>query len=748
MTNTQSDQAYQVEYSPTFMDSVARSVEVKDQFLAQLWETVTLLAQKPFGTPRLQTHDVGNARNGKPVFSSDVGGRRSDRRLVWQVFNRTIVVLLYGKHKVQDQAKRMNVAFDPTEQRVVVTVQAESADEPEQSYVDRRLQAGRLFMAWGDKELADFGFGNHVAAVLRPLNTEDELFNLEDSMTIEDFTRAVNLLIFDHPDGESAALADLEARLAAEAAASKAMEPVATEEDLELERHLADPRGGAWFTAAEPEFLKDIINRPIEDWMVFLHPDQREIVTRTFNGPARVRGSAGTGKTVVGLHRAAHLAEVNRHAGNGEKILFTTFVKSLPPVFESLFERLPGTHPEEVDFIHIDKLAAAICRGAGDDLVTAPAQIDKAFETAWRRKVTSSSPLGQACFTSHYVREEITAVIKGRGLDSLDDYLDIARTGRRARMSKPQRSQVWELMQEWDSEMERAGTVDFADVVVRALHHARTRTAPKYSAAIIDEAQDLTLAGLQLVRCLVNGRAGEDRQDGLMILGDGAQRIYAGGFTLRQAGIEVRGRSSLLKINYRNTQEIVEAAMAVTGDGDVSDHGDDFKRGDAPAAALRNGARPLLVEAASIDAEIDWIAAKISELSDTDRVGLGDVGILVSTNRLVQRVLNGLADAGIAAQDLGSYEGQSVEAVKVGTYHRGKGLEFKAVFLPAVARGRFPPNPHDVESEDERMELNELAQSQLFVAMTRARDLLAVLYDRDPSDVLLPHLNYFDRISA
>jgi len=160
-----------------------------------------------------------------------------------------------------------------------------------------------------------------------------------------------------------------------------------------------------------------------------------------------------------------------------------------------------------------------------------------------------------------YGEEEIRAVIKGRGVRKIDGYLAMERTGRRTRFGEPLRLQTWDLMQEWDSQMAARGTVDFPDVVLRARDHARRRASPAYRAAIVDEAQDLTLVGLQLVRALVNGPDGTDPADGLLIVGDGAQRIYAGGFSLRQAGVETRGRTTVLRVNYRNTQEIIDSAM-------------------------------------------------------------------------------------------------------------------------------------------------------------------------------------------
>ena len=140
-------------------------------------------------------------------------------------------------------------------------------------------------------------------------------------------------------------------------------------------------------------------------------------------------------------------------------------------------------------------------------------------------------------------------------------------------MGQRLRAQVWNLREAWDEEMSRRGVLDFADVIVRALHYARQLDEPLYSALIVDEAQDITMAGLLFLRALVNApHPDRDRPNGMLILGDGAQRIYPGGYTLRQAGIEVRGRTTVLSINYRNTDEILNAAMAVAGDSQVQGH--------------------------------------------------------------------------------------------------------------------------------------------------------------------------------
>jgi superfamily I DNA/RNA helicase len=369
--------------------------------------------------------------------------------------------------------------------------------------------------------------------------------------------------------------------------------------------------------------------------------------------------------------------------------------------------------------------------------------VNSAFASAWKRVVTEESPIKRAGLTRQYVRDEITSVIKGRAISSIDLYLGLERTGRRTRFGEPLRSQVWELMVRWDEEMHQRGTVDFVDIVRKARDIARQEATPRYRAAIIDESQDISLVGLQFIRALVNGN-GADRPDGLLIVGDGAQRIYPGGFTLRQAGIEVSGRATMLKTNYRNTTAIIGAAMAVAGAEPVDDLGDEYKRADDAAEAIRAGGFvPRLVVCSDESGERKWIVDTIRQLDRDHVMGLGDIAIFAPTNRQVDELVEMLKAEQIDAIKLASYDGRTTPEVKVGTFHRAKGLEFKAVFLPSVSKGVFP-RPRDTGQDDqEYAEARSLAIAQLFVAMTRARDALFVLCSGDPTPEVEAALDRF-----
>ena len=792
---------YQCTEAVSFWDCVD-SLRRDDRHKGQLVDTLSDLRSDPF-RDRLRTHKIGTALNGRDMFASDVGGRGSDRRVVWQFVNRTIVVLLYGTHKIYDRARRMRVAYDPGQHQVTVYERGADA-EPEQPYQYQRASVGRLFMAWTDEELESFGFPPAMVACLRSLNTDDELLELTDELG-DYCDTALNLVAYGCPDGPEpgtvrpdvynatgpgpetaqpetynatepgaigASDADSESGSRAVLPASSA-DTAATDaelEDAELEACLADDRSGRWFTRTEPEFLAEIIKRPIEDWMIFLHPEQRSVVRQEYNGPARVRGPAGTGKTVIGLHRAAWLARRGRVGGRnhsgplftqtqlladpgtrptdphtsptdpraGLPVLFTTHIKSLLPVLESLYLRLPGTRDGEVEFVNIDKLARGICRQADDEPDIVAHEIDAAYSEACKRVITRGSPLERSGLTPEYLRDEITKVIKGRAVDTLDRYLEIRRTGRRVPLRRAQRTQTWELMQTWDAEMAGRSTVDFCDVITRALGHARKLDAPLYSAVIADETQDLTLTGLMLLRALVNAPDPDtDCPNGLLILGDAAQRVYPGGFKLHQAGVEVRGRTTLLKHNYRNTEEIMGAALAVAGGSRIDDLDEQFRRGDARASALRSGPKPRLIQATGIDAQMKEIIRMIGELTGSGTgYGLGDMAVLTPANGQANSVCKRFKQHGIAYQKLDRYDGTSNSSVKVGTYFRGKGLEFKVVFLPQVTSNVFPKPRRKHEPEEEYAERCDLELSRLFVAMTRARDLLIVLHDGKPSEAI------------
>ena len=479
--------------------------------------------------------------------------------------------------------------------------------------------------------------------------------------------------------------------------------------------------------------------------MVFLHPSQRSIIERRLDGPGRVRGGAGTGKTVVALHRAAALARRYETGKSAAKpILFTTFVRSLVPVMERLYLRLPGTGPGEVTFTNVDKLALPLFYRGGGKGKLDPAAVDAAFASAWRQAVGKGSAIAASGLSRDYMREEIRTVIKGRALRTVDEYLGVQRTGRQTRFPEALRREVWALRLAWDGEIAKRGAVDFPDVILGALEASQQLPEPSYQAAIIDEAQDLSLAALLLVRSLVNGPEGVDRPDGLLIVGDGAQRVYPGVYSLRQAGVEVRGRTSVLRQNYRNSAEIIRAAVLAAGSDEVDDIDETLRRGDAVDLPARTGPLPIVVSCPSRDAEHEHLCSQLHALIASEEVGAGDIGVFARTNKAVEELLTMLHLADIPSLRLDRYTGETTAEVKVGTYFRAKGLEFKVVYLPGLEDGAWPrprqPGQDDAAYDEQR----RLDLSQLFVALTRARDQLIITCTGTPAAPILEAIDAFE----
>lgn len=470
----------------------------------------------------------------------------------------------------------------------------------------------------------------------------------------------------------------------------------------------------ALLTAAEIEsaLVEGVLAQPIEEWMAFLHPTQAHLVRRSFSGPSRIRGAAGTGKTVVGLHRAAYLAR----AAEG-KVLVTTFVRTLPAVLSALLERLAPEVTDRVEFIGVYGFATNLLKDRGIRYNLNPQQIKILFDRVWLER-GSTGLLGRIDPSSAYWKEEIDSVIKGRGLTRFDDYAKLARSGRRRKLSVDQRTAVWNFYVEFETARKAAGIHDFPDIISRAEASLRERPLEGYSAVIIDEAQDLSCMMVRMLHSLV-----ADKADGLNLIGDGQQTIYPGGFTLAEANVSIAGRGVVMTTNYRNTKEIVEfAATLVAGDEFVDIEGGSGTA-DATGEILRSGARPTIQRFTS-NRDHDASLVKHIRSVASGQVALGDIGVLAMHKWHVTDVVKALTSAGIPSVDLENYDGRPTHAVKVGTVHRAKGLEFKQVFVARTSRALLD---NDVKSiGDARRERHDLDRRALYVAMTRARDGLWV----------------------
>jgi hypothetical protein len=711
--------SYSLVYTDRFNACISEYSKRDPRYLAELMETVAELSRRPFGNPQLQTHGM-KAVPGEKRFISYVGGSKG-RRLIWSRFNRSIVLLLYGEHDVEEQAERLVITSDGVDGGPTITERVEVGGSNLAEPAVAAAEPGQLFVAWSDPELRAFGFAEHEVPVLRRLDTEGELLVL--GLADASFERAYNLLAYQDPLGPAAEEASEQQQIAIEAQTRELRA-----DERKLEAQIQSPMARKHFLPVSDEELRELLAAPVEDWMVFLHPDQAELVERTFSGPARVRGAAGTGKTVVGLHRARHLAQKYE-----DKVLFTTYVNNLPPVFGELFKRLADADACRVEFVNLHKIALGLVAPVDGHVDLNREAIDSAFAAACSAAARPGGALRDAGLTRGYLREEIDWVIKGRGLVDLDEYLVLARTGRGTPLGEAARREAWDLYEEYQRQLERRKLQDFNDIITRAIELlVLGRARSPYRAVVIDEAQDLTQTGLQLAFAL----AGGGRPDGLFILGDGQQSVYPGGVNLLQAGIDVRGRSTMLKVNYRNPQPIADLARRLVFDSRVEDLSDEDE---APAGAtevVKDGESPELEPFDSVDAHDAALVARIEELTRREDTGPGDIAVLLPTNRLAQQYESLISRLGLRTQKLTKYDGVPSDAVKVGTYQRGKGLEFKRVFIPRLDGDGIGDSRRHGEDEATHAERIELLRRQVYVAITRARDGVWLGWVGSPSQLV------------
>jgi hypothetical protein len=471
-----------------------------------------------------------------------------------------------------------------------------------------------------------------------------------------------------------------------------------------------------------PAELIELFHKPFAFWRVYLHPTQRQAAYGSFSGPAQVTGGPGTGKTVVALHRARHLA------AHGGQVLLTTFTGTL---VDSLLEnlRLLENDPEilaRIDVRTVDQVAAQIVREHRGRY----AIIDGPDEQAlWGRIVRRRG----ADHSETFIAEEWRQIILAQDLTTLDAYLAARRVGRGRRLGSLQRAQVWNVVSEFEQELDERGYRTYDTVCAEAARIMTAQEDKPYDHVVIDEAQDLHPVRWRTLRALV-GSAPND----LFIAGDTHQRIYDNRVSLRSIGIPVAGRSTRLTINYRTTAEILDWSHAVLSGERI----DDLDEGTATLAGLRSevhGRTPQLVPADTKNQESALLVDKVRGWLSSG-VQPGEIGIAARSGPAAQEAAKALRNAGIEACHLTRTNGPVDGQVQTMTMHRMKGLEFRCVAVIGVGEHQLPaPGSVRAAVDDELAHTHDLQRERclLFVACTRAREDLHVSWHGAPS-VFLP----------
>lgn len=446
--------------------------------------------------------------------------------------------------------------------------------------------------------------------------------------------------------------------------------------------------------------VEGALQKPIEDWMTFLHPSQAQLVTRSFRGPARIRGATGTGKTSVALHRVARLARLGF-----TPVLYATFSNKLPGIFRELFLGLAPGAAEHAEFVTIHSWARTLLRTRGMAATVDPVAANDAFEVAWQR-AGAGTALDTPRTAAPYWLDEISAVIKGGGLRVFEDYASRQRIGRVVGINQAQRERCWALYEAYEEELARRKIVDFDDLVSMALLAVQVEPLEEpYRCVVVDEVQDCTLEAVRLMAAVTGGG-----DDALLLVGDGQQSIFRTGFRMADVPLDVGGRVVTLQTNYRTTRQIADLAYRLLGD-DAFDDCDDAPSRRGHVDAVRDGPEPVQMTFANDDDQAAALVAAVRERLDDPFTRAGDIGVLVPYRSQVDRLVGALTAQGLHAHGLA--DRVVPRGIRVGTWASSKGLEFKHVMLPSCREPGEAGSP--AETRWSRM---------LFVAMTRARDTL------------------------
>ncbi len=468
---------------------------------------------------------------------------------------------------------------------------------------------------------------------------------------------------------------------------------------------------------ADQDELEQALAFPWEKWGVFLHPSQRDLTERSFAGSARVAGSAGTGKTIVAIHRAVRLARENSDA----RILLASFSQ---PLADAMAKKLLVLAPETGGIV--PRITTASFRGIAEQMYQLEHGVRPRItsDTVLRQRLSEAARTAQLKgFSDRFLLSEWTNVIDAWGITAFDAYATVQRMGRKSRLGPNQRERLWPVFEAVRSVLAAEHYTTWAQVFTELAETLAGRSRKPFDHIILDEAQDLAPAELRFFAALAP--AGPDA---LLLAGDMGQRIFQHPYSWSSLGVEVRGRSHTLKVCYRTSQQIRQAAdhllPVVLRDVDGLE---DERRG---IVSVFDGPPPQIETFASDADEATGVRETIAEWI-ADGVAAHEVGVFVRTPDLVARARAALADLA---------EG---DAIATAPMHLAKGLEFRAVVVMACDQGILPLDERVADAADEA-ELDEIYETErrlLYVACTRAREHLLLTGVRPASE-------YFDDFGA
>jgi mRNA-degrading endonuclease RelE of RelBE toxin-antitoxin system len=484
----------------------------------------------------------------------------------------------------------------------------------------------------------------------------------------------------------------------------------------------AMPEGGDPFThpdaqrrfrlMTDVEELERALDYPWEKWTVFLHPAQRKLVERDYSGPARVSGSAGTGKTIVALHRAAHLARTNMDA----RVLLTTFSDPLAYSLQNMLSRLLGKEPRLGERLEVESMYAVGMRlyrvNLGRLTIAPKEEVEQILEDA-------SAQVHDHKFSSYFLRTEWGEVVDSWQLDTWEKYRDVVRLGRKTRLPEPQRKVLWEMFEIVRTRLNDKGMKTHSQMFSELAVHLKGNTKPPFDYTIVDEAQDISIAQIKFLAAL------SSRPDSLFFSGDLGQRIFQQPFSWKSLGVDIRGRSFMLRINYRTSHQIRQQADKLLApeladvDGIVEER--------RATQSVFNGPKPTIEVKDSQEEEKIVVANWLKELLK-DGYKPDEIGVFVRSDNEIPRAQKAVQEVCAPFVILDEKLLPSPGRISICSMHLAKGLEFRAVAVMACDDEIIPLQDRidRVVDDSDLEEVYNTERHLLYVACTRARDRLLV----------------------
>ncbi|MDR2302714.1 MAG: UvrD-helicase domain-containing protein [Deltaproteobacteria bacterium] len=639
-----------------------------------------------------------------------------DRALVWAAGRkfaanpRTGIFQVFKKPEVPHYRPPINQGLTNQANPSILTRYVPApANDPEAGLLDRV----------GDKDLLSLGLPEELLPLVRSLKTKEDLCLVGPDLPVDSF-EILKCLADDCPVEQALRIfGDLFPNEDQGGQTPKSGEITASLKNASGLSNFAVIGGNA-------ELLR-IIDAPLEKWRVFLHSAQRKLVSKTFDGPFRVLGGAGTGKTVVAMHRAKWLA--SQCLGH-EKILFTTFTRNLANDIKHNLSKICS--PEEMKRIEVCNFDLWVNKYMNHRQYDLRVVYGHDLTELWDKAISLASETNE--FDRTFYEQEWNKVVTVQRAFTKKRYLAASRLGRGTPVDRKKRILIWKVFKEFINQMWVTKKRDINMAICEcSVISEKVSKFPLYKSIVIDEAQDFGLNELAFLRKI----AGPERPNDLFIVGDAHQRIYDKRAVLSKCGIDVTGRDGYLCLNYRTTEQIREVSLRLLKDTHTDDL-DDGRDAKYRCQSLTSGDGPIIKRFESRAREADFIVSEIKKLQRS-KVELKSLCLVARTNALLNDYRARLQDAGLPVYDLKleDFDDQSQDGVRLGTLHRVKGLEFRVVFIAAVNDKILPLTAAITKGDAvHRQERLTAEKRLLYVAMTRAQKAVYLTSHGQPSPFL------------